>query len=227
MRLHFIWLGGKGDWKYLRADPWFKRACQPELPRPSTCHLHGTAFASATFAAGRTACLCVRQCFGFSMQDWYDQSADAAWRHERPDVLPFKGGMHPFFPLPGGGDPRNILIDVAHTFHIKGVGVDFCASAVVMMCRKNMFGRQGRGHASLDVLIHRAFSSFMEYCYANHKTTGCRPWSTRHQLDMSSNNSFPGTISGKGHDTGLVCSWISVFLDAQPQDRGLKTETQG
>ena len=26
MRLRFIWLGGKGDWKYLRSEPWTNHA---------------------------------------------------------------------------------------------------------------------------------------------------------------------------------------------------------
>lgn len=214
--LRFIWLGGKGDWKYLRSEPWTNHARHP-LKHPG---LQALVFVERPphLPPLQREGLGVRRVCVLVSQDWHDQSVDAAWRHERPGALPFKGGSHPFFPLPGGDDPVNILIDAAHTFHIKGVGVGFCASAVVMMCRKHLFGRQGRGLTSLDVLIHRAFSAFMDYCYVNKKTTGCRPWTTKQQLDMSSNNSFPGTISGKGHDTALVCSWISVFLASQPQE---------
>lgn len=144
------------------------------------------------------------------VQDWHDQGRDAAWRSERPGPVPYKRGNNPFFVLPNGSNPKNILIDVAHTFHIKGFGVDFCASAVVLMCHKQLFGRD-----ILDRNIYQAYCKFMSFIHATKKSTGCRPWMGRLQFDMATNNAFPTSISGKGFDTALCCSWIESFLALQ------------
>ena len=112
--------------------------------------------------------------------------------------------------MPGGPNPAQALVDVAHTFHIKGVGCDFAASAVVLMCRKGLFGCQ-----KLDDCIYNAYAVYMEYCHTNRKKSACRPWTSKLAFDMSKVNSFPTDISGKGFDTSVVCGWISAFLDNQ------------
>ena len=144
---------------------------------------------------------------GPEMQDWHDQSEGAAWRTERPWNPPYKHGGNPFFKYSHGQDPRNVMIDVAHSFHIKGIGCDFAASAVVLMGRKGLFGA-----GPIDAYVYRAYCRFMEFCHLTHRTTAVRPWSSRRQLDMTAVNSFPTSINGKGYDTALVCIWLGKAL---------------
>lgn len=138
------------------------------------------------------------------VEEWWNFKRNAVWRSERPWHHPFKSWDCPFLDLPHGSDPGRILIDIAHTFHIHGVGVDFAASSVVLCCRKGLFGA-----GTLDSCICRAYYSFMEYCVAFKKTTACKQWMTHKDLDMANNNDYPTSIKGKGFDTALVCSWIS------------------
>lgn len=145
-----------------------------------------------------------------SSKDWWNQKADAPWKLERPGASPFKSRDCPFFDLPHGDDPTKIFTDVAHTFHIHGVGVDFAASSVVLCCRKGLFGT-----GKLDACIYRAYCAYIEYCAKFKKTTACKPWNGHDDLGMANNNDFPSSIKGKGFDTALVCSWVSVFLESQ------------
>lgn len=101
--------------------------------------------------------------------------------------------------------------DVAHTFHIEGVGVSFVASGIVMCCKKGLFGDD----RSLEKRLESAYSNYMEWCSANGKVTACRPWDKKYVFDMASNNDFPESIAGKGYDTALCCSWLGHFLESQ------------
>lgn len=104
-----------------------------------------------------------------------------------------------------------IHVDVAHTFHIEGVGVSFAASALVMCCEKGLFGDE----AALGNRLQNAYSNFMGWCHDNGKTTACKPWEKIAVLDMSKNNDFPESLAGKGYNTALCCSWLGNFLDSQ------------
>ena len=64
----------------------------------------------------------------------------------------------------------------------------------------------------------RRTGPYIEYCAKFKKTTACKPWNGHDDLGMANNNDFPSSIKGKGFDTALVCSWVSVFLESQ--DKG-------
>lgn len=146
------------------------------------------------------------------VQEWHDPTPQAAWQTaaERPGPRPFKIGGCPFLRLPGGHEPCKAIIDVAHTWHIKGIGCDFTASAIMRCVRKSLFGPFRRG--GLEGCLEAAYAEFMKYCTATGKTTGVRAWSKLSDLGMTSQKDFPSTISGKGYDTGLVAAWLGAFL---------------
>ena len=139
-------------------------------------------------------------------QEWYNPSQDAAWRVERPGPAPFKRAT-PWFRLPSGNTANKVIIDVAHTWHIKGIGCDFAASAIVLCARKGLFGFR-----TLEKQLDVAYGEFMQYCARSHKTTSIRTWSTKPLMGMANLRSFPSTIQGKGYDTGIVSLWLSDFL---------------
>lgn len=105
-----------------------------------------------------------------------------------------------------------ILVDIAHSFHIKGVGVDFAASLIVLGCRKNLWGA-----GSFDMKLERAYEEFIEHCATTRKNTTCGTWS-RLKLDMSTGNDFPSSVDGKGMDTAVVCAWLEVALSNKDRD---------
>lgn len=140
-------------------------------------------------------------------QDWHDPIS-GAWTTERPGDCPFKVEGSPFFRLPGGRNPARALVDPAHTWHIKGIGCDFVASAIVLCARRGLFG-----HGVLNVNLDKAYRLFMEYCATTRKTTAIKPWSHHREFGMTTQKSFPSTVAGKGFDTGLVASWLCSFLD--------------
>ena len=66
------------------------------------------------------------------LQDWWNPSLEAERQRSHPGPDPFKSGRpSPFRQLPSA-DASCILVDSAHSFHIKGFGVDWCASSIVM-----------------------------------------------------------------------------------------------
>ena len=131
---------------------------------------------------------------------------DAMWRVERPGPSPFKRAT-PWFRMPSGQSPHKAIIDVAHTWHTKGIGVDFTASSIALCARKGLFG-----HQTFEKQLEVAYGEFMQYCARSHKTTSIRNWTTKPLLGMANMKSFPTTISGKGYDTGIVSSWLSDCL---------------
>lgn len=152
---------------------------------------------------------------GFSkmhVEEWHDPSQNAAWQRQdhRPGPWPFKPGGSPFFLYPGGSNPTRAIIDIAHTFHIKGVGCDFVASALALCARKGLFGQ-----GTFDYKLQVAYYIYMQYCTATKKTTSIRQWSNIGDLGMTSQKDFPTTVSGKGFDTGIVCGFLEAFLAEQ------------
>ena len=103
-------------------------------------------------------------------------------------------------------DASCILVDSAHSFHIKGFGVDWCASTIVMGCRKGFFGR-----GSLDAQLERAYGEFQAFCAQQRKPTCCDHWS-KLKMDMTRNTDFPSSIAGKGFDTAVCCGWLEHFF---------------
>lgn len=134
---------------------------------------------------------------------------EAESRRSRPGDDPFKDGLPtPFLHLPHAG-PEVILVDVAHSFHIKGVGVDFAASVIVLGCRKNLWGT-----GAFDAKLEQAYNQFLEFCTASKRSTTCGMWSML-KLDMSSGNDFPTSLDGKGMDTAVVSAWLEDTLSKQ------------
>lgn len=122
---------------------------------------------------------------GFSkmhVEEWHDPSQNAAWQRQdhRPGPWPFKPGGSPFFLYPGGSNPTRAIIDIAHTFHIKGVGCDFVASALALCARKGLFGQ-----GTFDYKLQVAYYIYMQYCTATKKTTSIRQWSNIGDLGMT------------------------------------------
>lgn len=146
------------------------------------------------------------------LQDWHNPSRSAPWQTEpeRPGPSPFKRCGTPFSRMPDGLNPEKAIIDIAHTFHIKGIGVDFCASALVLCARKGLFGP-----GKLDSQLEKAYGLFMDYCQARGKTTSIRHWNSIRELGMTSQKDFPTSISGKGFDTAIVCGFLGEFLAEQ------------
>ena len=140
------------------------------------------------------------------LQDWWNPSLEAERQRSHPGPDPFKSGRpSPFRQLPSA-DASCILVDSAHSFHIKGFGVDWCASSIVMGCRKGFFGR-----GSLDAQLERAYGEFQAFCAQQRKLTCCDHWS-KLKMDMTRNTDFPSSIAGKGFDTAVCCGWLEHFF---------------
>lgn len=135
-------------------------------------------------------------------QEWWNPSVEAESRRSFPGPDPFKPGVRsPFRRLPSC-EPSSILVDSAHSFHIKGIGVDWCASCIVLGCFKGLWGQ-----GSLDARLERAHKEFQEYCVRERRVTSCDVWSEL-KFDMTTNRSFPLSIAGKGFDTAVCCIWL-------------------
>lgn len=135
-------------------------------------------------------------------QEWWNPSVEAESRRSFPGPDPFKPGVRsPFRRLPSC-EPSSILVDSAHSFHIKGIGVDWCASCIVLGCFKGLWGQ-----GSLDAKLERAHKEFQEYCVRERRVTSCDVWS-KLKFDMTTNKSFPLSIAGKGFDTAVCCIWL-------------------
>lgn len=142
-------------------------------------------------------------------QDWRNPRRDAVWQTEaeRGGPSPYKAGGSPFDSMPDGQNPKKAIIDCAHTFHIKGIGCDFCASGLLLCARKGVFGA-----GKLDDQLKQGYELFMRYCHAKGKTTSIRHWDGIQELGMGTQKQFPTTISGKGFDTGIVCGFLGNIL---------------
>jgi len=78
---------------------------------------------------------------------------------------PYKG-FAPLRQVPGCHDPKYILLDFLHIYHI-GYGLDSAASAVVLLCNLGQFGNARK----LDDRLAEAFGRFDSWCKRNKKTT--------------------------------------------------------
>ena len=110
-----------------------------------------------------------------SSEDWWDvkgaiQSLD---RGLSPDD-PFKvGAPAALRSLPGGNDPKKILIDPAHTWAIVGIGKDMCASSLLCMAHMGIFGSRG----SLKRKLETAYEQFDAYVAGTGKHTSIADFS--------------------------------------------------
>ena len=72
---------------------------------------------------------------------------------------PWKPHRSLILTVPGAACPSRIRIDLAHTWAI-GVGKDFCASSIVVLCRLVFFGT-----AAIPKRLEKAHEHFREWCY--------------------------------------------------------------
>lgn len=146
------------------------------------------------------------------VEEWHDPSQNAAWQRQdhRPGPWPFKPGGSPFFLYPGGSNPTRAIIDIAHTFHIKGVGCDFVASALALCARKGLFGQ-----GTFDYKLQVAYYIYMQYCTATKKTTSIRQWSNIGDLGMTT---YTKRLSNHCVWKGVwhwYCVWISRSISCR------------
>lgn len=142
------------------------------------------------------------------LQAWWDPSLAAETQRSFPGPDPFKRGQpSPFRQLPSC-DPSCILVDSAHSFHIKGFGVDWCASCIVLGCLKGFFGNTS---LALDARLEAAYREFQAWCVQERRVTSCDMWS-KLKFDMVRNTDFPASIGGKGFDTAVCSAWLEFFF---------------
>ena len=72
---------------------------------------------------------------------------------------PWKPHRSLILTVPGAACPSRIRIDLAHTWAI-GVGKDFCASSIVVLCRLGFFGT-----GAIPKRLEKAHEHFREWCY--------------------------------------------------------------
>ena len=97
-------------------------------------------------------------------KEWENPTETAAWRMPCNES-PYKG-FAPLQHVPGCHEPKYILLDYLHIFHI-GYGMDAAASSVVLLCRLGHFG----DHRALDDRLQQAYERFDMWCKINRKQT--------------------------------------------------------
>ena len=105
-------------------------------------------------------------------------SEDATWRStvRRRHASPHKDEDVPLMRVPGLRT-NNITTDPMHCFHL-GWGQDLAASAIVLLCNHGAFEA-----GALDKRMDLAYTSFMQFCTANGRTTSCDRFS-KQDFDM-------------------------------------------
>lgn len=101
-------------------------------------------------------------------QEWWDvKGVVKALTPDATNPDPFKQGVKsPLRDLPLGDCTKYIKIDPAHTFAIDGVGKDFLASSIIILCRAGHFG-----NGSIPHRLQNAYSNFIAFCNARKKNT--------------------------------------------------------
>ena len=105
-------------------------------------------------------------------------SEDATWRSTvgSRHASPHKDEDVPLMRVPGLRT-NNVTTDPMHCFHL-GWGQDLAASAVVLLCNLGAFEA-----GALDKRMEVAYTSFIEFCTANGRTTSCDRFS-KQDFDM-------------------------------------------
>ena len=72
----------------------------------------------------------------------------------------------PLAQIPGCHEPKYILLDYCHIFHL-GYGMDCGASSIILLCELGHFGLMRK----LDDRLDEAYKSFDTWCKTNRRTT--------------------------------------------------------
>ena len=111
-----------------------------------------------------------------TLQEWYNPSDAASWRLEGEGALPYKTAEppSPLRNLIGNGDPKYILLDYCHVFHL-GYGQDLGASAIVVLAKINFFG----GDRALDARLAVAYSRYSSWLKRSKKSGSLNEFSKK------------------------------------------------
>ena len=99
-------------------------------------------------------------------EEWENPTESAAWRSGGPGGSPYKDHFSPMRQIPGCHEPKYILLDFCHIFHL-GYGMDAGASTIILLCHLGHFGLD----RSLDARMEEAYLRFDSWCKLNRKTT--------------------------------------------------------
>ena len=99
------------------------------------------------------------------LKEWENPTETAAWRRDGAPELPYKG-FAPLHHVPGCHEPKYILLDFLHIYHI-GYGFDATASSIVLLAKLGQFGDARK----LDDRLAEAYYRFDLWCKINGRFT--------------------------------------------------------
>ena len=155
-------------------------------------------------------CKCVKSIWGFkkigeptfeidSVKEWENPCESALWRTDAVES-PYKDEYAPMRSIAGAHEPRHILLDYTHIYHL-GYGIDSGASSIVLLA---MLGHWGEDR-KLDNLLHQAYEQYDLWCKANHRTTSIDEFS-RHAFGMG------GCLNSQLRILSLMCYFCGDLL---------------
>ena len=103
--------------------------------------------------------------FNRTLEEWENPTESAAWFSGGTGPSPYKG-FAPLHHVPGCHDPKYILLDFLHIYHI-GYGMDAAASSIVLLCNRGHFGNARK----LDDNLAEAYARFDLWCKLNSRFT--------------------------------------------------------
>ena len=100
------------------------------------------------------------------LKEWQNPTDSAAWRFSGDGGSPYKPGFAPLRQLPGCHQPKYILLDYCHVFHL-GYGQDMAASSIILLSQLGHFGNDRK----LDNRLIAAYEKFDQWCHDTHRTS--------------------------------------------------------
>ena len=130
------------------------------------------------------------------LQEWENPTESAAWRRGGPGDSPYKG-FAPMHQILGCHEPKYILLDYCHIFHL-GYGMDCASSSVVLLAHLGHFGKA----RALDDNLEEAYNRFDIWCKTTRRTTS---------IDEFSKQAFG--MAGQPLVFNSMCTFLwSVYL---------------
>ncbi|CAL1165200.1 unnamed protein product [Cladocopium goreaui] len=114
----------------------------------------------------RLVCIGTKGDWVFLRKEWQNPTESAAWRTSGDGGCPYKPGFAPLRHIPGCHEPKYILLDYCHVFHL-GYGQDMAASSIILLSLLGHFGNERK----LDNRLIAAYEKFDQWCRANHRTS--------------------------------------------------------